>query len=89
MSDNPAEGRTRAVYVPELLHFCGPNRYGIWLEATFDAEGTVRKCECGKTWVAYRDHHYVGYMGVLWRRETWWARRRRQRKQGKCPTAGT
>lgn len=67
------------VYVPERPHVCGPNQYGIMHGACFDSVGTVRECECGKSWVAYRDPYDPGYMGVKWRREGWLARRRRQR----------
>jgi hypothetical protein len=67
-------------YQPPAQHHCGPNRYGYWLDACFDAVGTVRECGCGKTWVAFRDHYDVGYVGVKWRREGWLARRRRVRR---------
>jgi hypothetical protein len=69
------------VYQPPTGHHCGPNRYGYWLDASFDAAGTVRECACGKTWVAYRDRAEVGYVGVKWRREGWLARRRRVRRR--------
>lgn len=52
----------------------------MWLDACFDAVGTVRECECGKSWVAYKDEADVGYMGVKWRREGWLARRKRTKK---------
>lgn len=28
------------VYQPPSGHYCGPNRYGYWLHASFDAPGT-------------------------------------------------
>ena len=68
------------VYTPDRPHRCGPNDRGYWHDAWNDPAGTVRECtECGKSWVAYRPHPRSGYMGVLWRREGWLARRRRRR----------
>lgn len=68
------------VYVPPAGHYCGPNRWGIILDGSFDPVGTVRECApCGKSWVAYRDERDPGYMGVKWKPEGWLARRRRLR----------
>lgn len=69
------------VYEPKRRHYCGPNDRGYWEEHWLATEqGKVRQCECGKTWVAYRDHSDPGYVGVKWRREGWLARRRRERR---------
>lgn len=68
---------TEVMYTPSSRHHCGPNEYGYWDEMWLAAEGTVRQCECGKAWVAFRDRMDPGYMGVKWRREGWLARRRR------------
>lgn len=43
-------------------------------------EGTVRRCECGRTWVA---GNLAGYMSSIWRREGWlerWLRERGERR---------
>lgn len=69
------------VHEPESRHYCGPNDYGYWDVGWNDPPGTVRECtECGKSWVAYRPRPHSGYMGVLWCREGWLARRRRHRR---------
>lgn len=69
------------VHAPDRRHECGPNRYGYWLNHHHDLPGTVRECACGKSWVAWKDHSDPGFMGVKWRREGWWARRRRLRNR--------
>lgn len=66
------------VHTPDRPHRCGPNDHGYWHDGWTDPAGTVRECPaCGKSWVAYRPTPRGGYMGVLWRREGWLARRRR------------
>ncbi len=62
-------------------HRCGPNQWGMWHDAFWDQPGTVRECECGKTWVAYQDVYDPGYVGVKWRREGWLSKRRRVRSR--------
>jgi hypothetical protein len=66
------------VYSPGPVHHCGPNEYGHWRPDwdLNDQSGTVRQC-CDKTWVAYKDDSDPGYMGIKWRRESWWQRRKR------------
>jgi hypothetical protein len=73
------------VYQPEPEHYCGPNRYGYWTDFPPSlgrpVVGTVYQCrECHKSWVAYEDPR-PGGMGLKWRREGWWERRRRVRRQ--------
>ena len=76
------------VYQPERRHWCGPNEHGYWTDFPptlgHPVPGTVFECGCGKSWVAYKpQQHGTGgsyYMGVKWRRESWWARRWRQRR---------
>jgi hypothetical protein len=51
----------------------------------YDPPGTIRYCQCGRTWVAYRELHPPGYqghvvLGTQWRPEgriaRWWRERR-------------
>lgn len=51
-----------------------------------DPPGTIRRCECGKTWVGYRQRYVEGMRGMhivstQWRREGWFARWRRERRE--------
>lgn len=46
-----------------------------------DPDGTVRACKtCGTTWVGYRSAE-SGILVTRWRREGWFARWRRMRRQ--------
>lgn len=74
---------TEVVYTPDRRHHCGPSEHGYWSEMWNAPAGTVRGCECGKTWVAFRDRTDPGYMGVKWRREGWLARRRRIKRSSR------
>ena len=52
----------------------------------FDPPGTIRRCECGKTWVGYRERYMPGMTGQLsmtthWRPEGRFERWRRERRQ--------
>lgn len=74
------------VHVPQRGHSCGPNtRSGVWWDERgplYDAPGTVRQCECGRTWVAER--RTPGLAVPTWRREgrfERWRRERRERSQ--------
>lgn len=65
-------------------HRCGPNRSGFWLNHWNRTPGTVLACTiCNKSWVAVKPHPMSGYMGVLWFREGWFARRRRLKRARK------
>lgn len=68
------------VHTPVMPHSCGPNKYGTFGpdEGFNDPVGTVRQCGCGKSWVAYIDELDPGFMGVKWKREGWFAKRRRK-----------
>jgi hypothetical protein len=44
-----------------------------------DRAGTVRRCECGRTWVAYKSS-YPGDLTTHWRPEGRFERRRRERR---------
>ncbi len=70
------------IALPPGRHSCGPNKYGVWLKNSYDAVGTVRSCECGKTWVAI-ENPQPGTCYVLWREEGMIARWLRERKQRK------
>lgn len=69
---------------PPEQHHCGPNKYGVWLKYSYDNIGTVRGCECGKTWVAISNPD-MGACYALWREEgalARWFRERKQKKRG-------
>lgn len=76
-------GEMRIVHAPEPKHSCGPNNKGhMGMNNWNEPPGTVIECsECGKSWVAYRPNPQSGYMGVLWRREGIFERRRRLKKK--------
>lgn len=51
----------------------------------WDPPGTVRACECGRTWVAFKDPPGSGYLATRWRREGRFERWQRERKMGRLP----
>lgn len=72
-------GATSLAYEPPRKHSCGPNRYGYWLAHGYDRPGTVRVCECGRSWVALKDPN-PGSCVNIWKPEGRFARWRRERK---------
>jgi len=52
----------------------------------FALRGDVYECGCGRTWVAAKRtvaHEWLRTPAGEWRRERWWERRRRQRKESR------
>ena len=59
---------SEVIYRPPHRHVCMTTPSGALIQG--DPVGTVRRCDCGKAYVAIRG-------SLHWRRETWWERRQR------------
>lgn len=76
------------VHRPPAGHACPVSSGGTWMvfengRSTgfhHDPAGTVRACECGRTWVSYTPHPMSGWAINLWRREGWIERKLRERR---------
>lgn len=68
------------IHTPERRHNCGISPHGVWPEHLHDPAGTVRRCGCGRTWIAIQPPATSGWAIRLWRRESWLEPRRRERK---------
>lgn len=87
---------SRVVSVGPDVHHCAPGwaqQDGHWVQyGIFACTGTVVRCECGTTFVAYyQDPRVTGDLTAQWRRE-WrlekWDRERRQRKADRMDAQG-
>jgi hypothetical protein len=70
------------VFEPPQQHSCGPNSYGNMMARQWDPPGTVWACDCGRTWVAFKDP-YPGHLATRWRPEGGFERWRRERRARK------
>lgn len=92
------------VYKPPREHHCGPGwtwtfredgpagpgRYGSPPTIYDYPRGTVWACECGQHWVSqgHFESSWLTLMEPVWRRESWWERRKRLKRAAQSAEEG-